>query len=55
MTRLFRLRLSTALIVVAGLLTTAANAQIVIKLAHDQTESGTHHQAAVKWKELYRS
>jgi tripartite ATP-independent transporter DctP family solute receptor len=55
MSRLFRLGLSTALMVVAGLLTTAANAQTVIKLAHDQPESSTHHQAAVKWKELVES
>lgn len=55
MTRHFRLRLSTALIVVAALLTNPANAQTVIKLAHDQPESSTHHQAGAKWKELVES
>lgn len=30
-------------------------AQTVIKLGHDQPENSTHHQAALKWKELVES
>ena len=36
----------------AGFLATAALAQATIKVGHDQPEPSTHHQAALKWKEL---
>jgi tripartite ATP-independent transporter DctP family solute receptor len=36
----------------AGLLASAAVAQTTIKVGHDQPDSSTHHQAALKWKEL---
>jgi C4-dicarboxylate-binding protein DctP len=29
-----------------------ASAQTVIKLGHDQPDRSTHHQAALKWKEM---
>jgi C4-dicarboxylate-binding protein DctP len=35
-----------------GVCATAALAQTTIKLGHDQPEPSTHHQAALKWKEL---
>jgi tripartite ATP-independent transporter DctP family solute receptor len=35
-----------------GLLATAALAQVTVKVGHDQPEPSTHHQAALKWKEL---
>jgi C4-dicarboxylate-binding protein DctP len=43
--------------IVAGLaamcgLLTGAHSQILIKVGHDQPEPSTHHQAALKWKEL---
>jgi TRAP-type C4-dicarboxylate transport system substrate-binding protein len=42
-------------ILAAFLVISPAQAQIVIKLAHDQPETSTHHQAALKWKELVES
>lgn len=42
----------TALALTAALLTTQASAQTTIKVGHDQPETSTHHQAALKWKEL---
>ena len=43
-------------ILTALLFISPAQAQIVIKLAHDQPETSTHHhQAALKWKELVES
>lgn len=30
-------------------------AQVTVKVGHDQPETSTHHQAAVKWKELVES
>ena len=41
-----------ALVAATGMLTTTAIGQTLIKLGHDQPESSTHHQAALKWKEL---
>jgi C4-dicarboxylate-binding protein DctP len=35
-----------------GFLATGALAQATIKVGHDQPEPSTHHQAALKWKEL---
>ena len=35
-----------------GLLSTGAQAQVLIKVGHDQPEPSTHHQAALKWKEM---
>jgi len=35
-----------------ALLSGYANAQIVIKVGHDQPDRSTHHLAALKWKEL---
>jgi tripartite ATP-independent transporter DctP family solute receptor len=33
-------------------LATAVSAQVTVKVGHDQPEPSTHHQAALKWKEL---
>jgi C4-dicarboxylate-binding protein DctP len=41
-----------ALSVAAGAAT--AHAQTVIKVAHDQPETSTHHQAAMRWAELVK-
>lgn len=38
--------------VALSLVTTDAAAQTTIKLGHDQPDRSTHHQAALKWKEL---
>ena len=45
------LSLSASLAMVAGF-SAAALAQTNIKVGHDQPEPSTHHQAALKWKEL---
>ena len=37
---------------VAGLLSTGAFAQVTLKVGHDQPDRSTHHQAALKWKEM---
>lgn len=37
---------------VAGMPATSVQGQALVKLGHDQPESSTHHQAALKWKEL---
>ena len=39
-------------VLLTGLLATAGLAQVAIKVGHDQPEPSTHHQAALKWKEL---
>jgi C4-dicarboxylate-binding protein DctP len=38
--------------ILIGLHASVALAQTTIKVGHDQPESSTHHQAALKWKEL---
>jgi C4-dicarboxylate-binding protein DctP len=45
------LSLAASLVMVAGF-NAAALAQTDIKVGHDQPEPSTHHQAALKWKEL---
>ena len=42
----------TSAMLLTGALTTAALAQTIIKVGHDQPEPSTHHQAALKWKEM---
>ena len=49
---LSRLQAACAFVAAAGMLTTTAIGQTLVKLGHDQPESSTHHQAALKWKEL---
>ena len=44
--------LAAGLAAIAGLLSTAAQSQVLIKVGHDQPEPSTHHQAALKWKEM---
>ncbi|NVO15326.1 MAG: TRAP transporter substrate-binding protein [Rhodoplanes sp.] len=44
-----------ALLILGGLVSSPALAQTTVKLGHDQPETSTHHQAAVKWKELVES
>lgn len=46
---------AAALVGLTALLTTPVLAQTVMKLGHDQPETSTHHQAAVKFKELVES
>ena len=41
-----------SIISMIGLLSAGANAQVTIKLGHDQPDTSTHHAAAEKWKEL---
>ena len=47
-----RIFAATLALAAAGSTTNAAHAQTLVKLGHDQPESSTHHQAALKWKEL---
>jgi tripartite ATP-independent transporter DctP family solute receptor len=44
--------ISATFVAAIGMLMTDAIAQTLVKLAHDQPESSTHHQAALKFKEL---
>jgi C4-dicarboxylate-binding protein DctP len=49
----FRTLFAAASVLLAtGLVASAAMAQTTIKVGHDQPEPSTHHQAALKWKEL---
>ena len=54
-----RLRIHLSATLVAGLFALAAAgaavAQTVIKVGHDQPDRNTHHQAALKWKEMVES
>lgn len=54
-----RLRIHLSATLVAGLFALAAAgaavAQTVIKVGHDQPDRSTHHQAALKWKEMVES
>jgi C4-dicarboxylate-binding protein DctP len=43
--------IAAGLAAMCGLLT-SAHSQVLIKVGHDQPEPSTHHQAALKWKEL---
>lgn len=43
---------AASLALLTGLLATVALAQATVKVGHDQPEPSTHHQAALKWKEL---
>jgi C4-dicarboxylate-binding protein DctP len=49
--RLHIVSAAAALVAVAALLSATADAQVLVKLGHDQPESSTHQQAALKWKE----
>lgn len=50
--RLCGLGAAASIILLAGVLSTSALAQVTIKVGHDQPEPSTHHQAALKWKEM---
>lgn len=52
MTRLGNVFAAAAIALLTSAGAGSAMAQTVIKLAHDQPETSTHHQAALRWKEL---
>ena len=47
-----KLSATTSFLFLTGFLASTALAQTTIKVGHDQPDSSTHHQAALKWKEL---
>jgi len=52
-TRRYRtLTMAASAALLSGFLASAALAQTTIKVGHDQPDSSTHHQAALKWKEM---
>ncbi len=49
------LRVGALTVAALSLTSIGASAQTTIKLGHDQPDRSTHHQAALKWKELVES
>jgi C4-dicarboxylate-binding protein DctP len=47
-----KLLLASAIASLSMVLASVTHAQTIIKVAHDQPERSSHHQAALKWKEL---